>query len=112
LEAIKAALTSVQQRRLNMRYPAKSGLLPGRRGSGLFGRRHWGLKPRGSGFCDWDGRVLPDDYRQIQGAFWFAHFRTATGFTPGAGKRARAQYPSQSRPRDMAAERRSPFGFG
>jgi len=71
-----------------------------------------GPKPRGPGFCDWDGGVLPDDHRQIQGAFRSAHFRTATGFTPGAGKRAGAQHPSQSRRRDMAAERRSPFGFG
>jgi hypothetical protein len=31
---------------------------------------------------------------------------------PGAGKRARAQQSSQSLRRDMAAERRSPFGFG
>jgi hypothetical protein len=30
---------------------------------------------------------------------------------PGAAKRARAQHQSQSCRRDMAAERRSPFGF-
>jgi hypothetical protein len=37
-----------------------------------------------------------DDGRQIQGAFRFAHFRAAKGFTPGADDRASAQRPSQS----------------
>jgi len=45
---------------------------------------------------------------RFKARFRFAHFRTATG----AGKRARAQHPSQSRRQDMAAERRSPFGLG
>jgi hypothetical protein len=69
-----------------------------------------GAEAAWAGFCDWDGGVLPDDHRQIQGAFRFAHFRTATGFTAPAS--ALAQHPSQSRRRDMAAERRSLFGFG
>jgi hypothetical protein len=45
---------------------------------------------------DWARWGLPDDDRQIQGAFRFAHFRAAKGFTPGAGNRAPAQRPSQS----------------
>jgi hypothetical protein len=39
---------------------------------------------------DWARWGLPDDDRQIQGAFRFAHFRAAKGFTPGAGNRAPA----------------------
>jgi hypothetical protein len=65
-------------------------------GSGLFGRRDWGPMPLGPRFATGHGRGLPDDDRQIQGAFRFAHFRAATGFTPGAGNRAPAQRPSQS----------------
>jgi hypothetical protein len=65
-------------------------------GSGLFGRRDWGPMPLGPGFATGHGRGLPDDDRQIQGAFRFAHFRAAKGFTPGAGNRAPAQRPSQS----------------
>ena len=45
---------------------------------------------------DWARWGLPDDDRQIQGAFRFAHFRAAKGFTHGAGSRAPAQRPSQS----------------
>jgi hypothetical protein len=42
---------------------------------------------------DWEPWGLPDDDRQIQGAFRFAHFRAAKGFAPGAGNRAPAQRP-------------------
>jgi hypothetical protein len=45
---------------------------------------------------DWARWGLPDDDRQIQGAFRFAHFRAAKDFTHGAGNRAPAQRPSQS----------------
>jgi hypothetical protein len=44
---------------------------------------------------DWAPWGLPDDDRQIKGASWFAHFRAAKGFTPGAGNRAPAQHSSQ-----------------
>ena len=65
-------------------------------GSGLFGRRDWGPMPLGPGFATGDGGGLPDDDRQIQGAFRLAQFRAAKGFTPGADNRAPAQRPSQS----------------
>jgi hypothetical protein len=53
------------------------------------------------------GWGLPDDDRQIQGAFRFAHFRAAKGFASSAGNRAPAQRPSQSHQRDTAVERHS-----
>jgi hypothetical protein len=53
-----------------------------------------GPMPLGPGFAIEHGWGLPDDDRQIQGAFRFAHFRAAKGFTPGAGNRAPAQRPS------------------
>jgi len=61
---------------------------------------------------DWARWGLPDDDRQIQGAFRFAHFRAAKGFTHGAGNRAPAQRPSQSHQWDTAVERHSQFGLG
>ena len=51
-------------------------------GSGLFGRRDWGPMPLGPGFATGHGWGLPDDVRQIQGAFRFAHLRAAKDFTP------------------------------
>jgi hypothetical protein len=64
-------------------------------GSGCFGRHNWGPMLLGPRIRDWAWWGLPDDGRQIQGAFRFAHFRAAKGFTLGAANRVPAQRPSQ-----------------
>jgi len=64
-------------------------------GSGCFGRHNWGPMLLGPRIRDWAWWGLPDDGRQIHGAFRFAHFRAAKGFTPGAADRVSAQRPSQ-----------------
>jgi len=65
-------------------------------GSGCFGLHNSGPMLPGPRIRDWAWWGLPDEGRQIQGAFRFAHFRAAKGFATGAGNRAPAQRPSQS----------------